>query len=104
MPQRRAYQLPIGARHAPAVRGHSLRNSGVLIRDLEVATELEYWIDRNAPVFGPMTLLLRNSFVGQPQTCRAVSTTTSSLRFWSSSLMRLPTTSEEKPHWGLIAS
>src|SRR5207302_946873 len=36
-------------------------------------------------------------------TCRAVSTTRSSLRFWSSSLTRLPTTSEPKPHCGLRA-
>src|SRR6267378_1749049 len=37
------------------------------------------------------------------QTCRAVSTTRSSLRLWSPSLTRLPTTSEPKPHWGLRA-
>src|SRR5205823_941895 len=39
-----------------------------------------------------------------PQTLRAVSTTTSSLRFWSSSVTRLPITSEAKPHCGLSAS
>src|SRR5258706_1387575 len=37
------------------------------------------------------------------QTFRAAATTRSSLRFWSSSLMRLPTTSEPKPHCGLMA-
>src|SRR5216684_238110 len=36
-------------------------------------------------------------------TCRAASTTRSSLRFWSSSLTRLPTTSEPNPHCGLRA-
>src|SRR6267378_149283 len=40
---------------------------------------------------------------GHRHTCRAVSTTRSSLRFWSSSLTRLPTTSEPKPHCGLRA-
>ena len=38
----------------------------------------------------------------QPHTCRAVSTTSSSLRFWSSALIRLPITSEAKPHRELI--
>src|SRR6266581_615285 len=41
--------------------------------------------------------------IGHRHTWRAVSTTRSSLRFWSSSLMRLPTTSEPKPHCGLSA-
>src|SRR2546422_8121830 len=40
---------------------------------------------------------------GHRHTCRAVSTARSSLRFWSSSLTRLPTTSEPKPHCGLRA-
>src|SRR5438445_1921308 len=40
---------------------------------------------------------------GHRHTCRAVSTTRTSLRFWSSSLTRLPTTSEPKPHCGLRA-
>src|SRR2546425_12375376 len=40
---------------------------------------------------------------GHRHTCRAGSTTRSSLRFWSSSLTRLPTTSEPEPHCGLRA-
>src|SRR5207253_10571638 len=43
-------------------------------------------------------------FFVHPHTLRAISTTRSSLRFWSSSLTRLPTTSEPKPHCGLTAN
>src|SRR5262245_21366164 len=38
-----------------------------------------------------------------PQTLRAVSTTSSSLRHCSSSVSRLPTAVDAKPHWGLRA-
>ena len=60
---------------------------------------------RNSRGFAEMSATRRhNAATVQPHTCRAVSTTSSSLRFWSSGVIRLPTTSEAKPHCGLMTT